>query len=128
MDKLIVKPLEAVGNVKFGMMRTDVRELLGEFTEFKKTKFSKNTTDDFEFCHVYYNKDDKCEAVEIFDTVEVIVDGQVVFPGNISGAKKVFGQLVQEGDDYTDVVKSVGIYAPSGKMETILFGETGYYD
>ena len=128
MDKIIVKPLIEVGGVKFGMKRADVRKIFGEATEFKKSKFSKNTTDDFGFCHVFYNVNDECEAVEIFDNTEVAIDGQVVFPTSIDNAKKVLKNLVKDEDGYTDKEKSVGIYVLSGKMESILFGEMGYYD
>lgn len=128
MDKINVKPLVEVGGVKFGMKRADVREIFGEATEFRKSKFSKNTTDDFGFCHVFYNKNDECEAIEIFDNTEVTVDGQVVFPTSIENAKKILKNLVKDEDGYTDKEKSVGINLPSEKMESILFGETGYYD
>lgn len=128
MDKIIAKPLVEVGGVKFGMKRADVRKILGEATEFKKSKFSKNTTDDFGFCHVFYNTNDECEAIEIFDDIEVTVEGQVVFPTSIDSAKKVLKNLIKDEVGYTDKEQSVGIYAPSSRMESILFGEAGYYE
>jgi len=93
-----------------------------------KSKFSKTTTDDFGFCHVFYNTNDECEAIEIFEEVEVSVNGKAVFPTTIENAKKVLGELQKEEDSYTSREKSIGIYAPSGKMESILFGITGYYE
>jgi len=49
-------PLKSVNGIKFGMKREEVRKLLGEYEEFKKSVLSTNTTDDFGYCHVYYNK------------------------------------------------------------------------
>lgn len=128
MDKIIVEPLKEVNGVKFGMKRSDVRKILGNAREFKKSKFSKNTTDDFGFCHVFYNEDDECEAVEIFDDVKVYVEGTEVFPASIEKAKQILGQLKEEDGNFVNVGKSVGISASSGKMESILFGVKGYFE
>lgn len=127
MDRINVIPLKSFGEVRFGMKRVDVRKILGEAQEFKKSKFNKTTTDDFGFCHVYYNTADECEAVEFFGEIEVYVLEKKIFPGKIDEAKSVLKDLAQDGDDYTDTDDSIGIYAPSGEMESILFGESGYY-
>ena len=58
--KINVVPLQEVNGVKFGMHRNEVRAILGEAREFKKSKFSKNTTDDFGYCHVFYDTDNQC--------------------------------------------------------------------
>jgi hypothetical protein len=128
MDKIKVIPLKEFANVKFGMKREEVRKELGDAKEFKKTKYSKVFTDDFGFCHVYYDEKDTCEAVEFFGDVEVFVNGEKVFPGSINDCKAVFTDLFQDGDDYTSTEYSVGIYAPNNKMESILFGVSGYYE
>ena len=128
MDRINVIPLKSVGEVKFGMKRTDVRSFWGEANEFKKSKFSKTTTDDFGFCHVYYNSSDECEAVEFFEGIEIYISGKKIFPGEIVEVMSVLPGLVKDEDDYTDTKSSVGIYAPSGRLESILFGETGYYE
>ncbi|MDE7202862.1 MAG: hypothetical protein K2O91_13385 [Lachnospiraceae bacterium] len=101
----------------------------GRCKGIKKSKFSKNTTDDFGFCHVFYNTSDECEAIEILDNVEVFVDGMMVFPANIEDVKSAVGEFQKEDEvSLVNVNKSVGIYAPSGKMESILFGVSGYYE
>lgn len=128
MNKINVIPLKEFANVKFGMKRTDVRNVLGNAKEFKKTKFSKISTDDFGFCHVYYDEKDRCEAVEIFDDTEVFVNGKKVFPVSITDCEKVFTDLIKDGDDYTSIENSVGIYAPGNRMEGILFAVAGYYE
>jgi hypothetical protein len=129
MDNWIAQPLNGVHNIKFGMDRKDVRKLFcNEAHEFKKSKFSKNTTDDFGIFHVYYDKNDKCEAVEIFNDVNVSIDGRIVFPIEVISAKEVVGDFEEVDGSYISKKSSIGIYAPSGKMESILFGIKGYYD
>lgn len=124
-----VEPLNDVNGIKFGMDRTTVRKVIAsEVTAFKKTKFSKTTTDDFGFCHVFYDIDDKCEAVEIFDDVTVTVHGTLVFPTSMAAVKTVFTDIEEDSDGCISKKDSIGIYAPSGKMESILFGDKGYYE
>lgn len=128
MDKIAAHFLKDVHGVSFGMKRAAVREAFGTAKEFRKSKYSKTTTDDFGFCHVFYNANDECEAIEIFDDVEVEVDGTVVFPTAIESVKKEIPDLLEEDGSLISKKFSVGIYAPSGKMESILFGAPGYYD
>ena len=97
------------------------------YKEFKKTPLSTNTTDDFGAFHVYYDDDDRCEAVEFFDDAEVEVDGELVFPTSSEEVRRVIPSLVPDGDGLVSVEESIGIYAPGGTMESILFGVKGYY-
>lgn len=129
MFKWTAIPLEEINGVKFGMPRSEVRGILGgEYREFKKGKFSKNTTDDFGVCHVFYTPDDRCEAVEVFDECEVYVNGKLLFPLDISSVKKLIDDLEEDTGSYISKKLSIGIYAPEGTPESILFGEAGYYD
>ena len=128
MDKVTAVPLKEVAGVKFGMKRSEVRKVLGQANEFKKTKFSKTFADDFGFCHVFYNSDDECEAIELFKEVQVVIDGMLVFPTTLDEAKKILGELQEDGGSYISEKDSVGICAPGGSMESILFGIAGYYE
>lgn len=129
MLKWSATPLEGINGVKFGMPRSEVRKVLGgKYKEFRKSKFSKNTTDDFGICHVFYNPDNKCEAVEVFDECEILVNGEVIFPLDISSVKKRISDLKEDTGSYISKELSIGIYAPEGKPESILFGEAGYYE
>lgn len=121
-------PLVEVNGIKFGMKRCDVRKVFGKATEFKKSKFSKTTTDDFGFCHVFYNQNDECEAIEIFDENEVQIDNIKVFPDNADKLKSILSDIEDDDCGFISKSKSIGVYAPDGKMESILFGCTGYYD
>lgn len=128
MDKWIVIPLECVGKIKFGMEREKVRGLMNRnFREYKKSRFSQNTTDDFGFCQIFYDKKNVCEAVEIFEDVEVIINGTTVFPGSTEMAYQIIPGLVRDEYGLTSTEQSVGISVSDGKMESILFGRQGYY-
>lgn len=129
MFRWIATPLSEVNGVKFGMERAEVRKILGgKYTEFKKSKFSKTTTDDFGVCHVFYDLNDRCEAVEIFDECEISIEGKIVFPLDIEAVKDIISDLEEDAGSYISKSQSIGIYAPEGKAESILFGVPGYYE
>ena len=120
-------PTVSVNGVKFGMSREKVRSLLGVATEFYKGKDAVNTTDNFKFCHVAYDENNKCEAIEIFYESEVYVNGTLIFPTDFETAKKVIEDLEEDDDGLISISKSIGIYAPYDDMESIVFGKEGYY-
>ena len=128
MDKWTVIPTKKVNDIEFGMERSEVRKKFPvQAREFKKSKFSKRTTDDFGSCHVYYDENDRCEAVEIFDDAEVYMDGKKVFPITVQEIMEIISDLVKEEDSLISENLSIGIYAPENKMESILFGCKEYY-
>lgn len=127
MNILKAIPLSEVNGVKFGMKRSKVRSIFGNAKEFKKSKYSKTTTDDFGFCHVFYNLNDECEAIEIFSETEVQINGISVFPKGAEALKSMFDDLEEDEDGFISKSQSIGVYAPYDKMESILFGCAGYY-
>lgn len=128
MKTITAVPLYEVDGVKFGMKRGEVRNILGTAKEFKKMKFSKTTIDDFGFCHVYYNINDECEAIEIFDECEVLINGNVVFPYEAGTLKSMINDIEEDESGFISKKQSIGVYAPDNKMESILFGCSGYYE
>ena len=126
--KFDVAPMVSVNEIKFGMKRNEVRQLLGSATEFFKFEDDEVTTDDFGFCHVFYDKNDRCEAVEIFNESEVYIDGNLVFPTDFNTALEIVHDFEQDDDGLISYSSSIGIYAPNDEMESILFGNKGYYD
>ena len=126
-------PTESVGMIRFGMTREMVRTTVGmPFTVFCKSRFSKNTTDDFGFMHVFYDEKDICEAVELFDDCVVMVDDVCLMPsdkGIIDGWLKTRDAAIEVSPD-SSVSKSlsIGVAASDGKIESVLFGRAGYYD
>lgn len=127
MNILKATPLSEVNGVRFGMKRNEVRSIFGEAKEFKKSKFSKTTTDDFGFCHVFYNLNDECEAIEIFDESEVQINGKTIFPKGVDILRSMLTDLEEDESGFISKSQSIGVYAPNDKMESILFGCTGYY-
>lgn len=127
MEKWIAEPLNGVNGVLFGMSRKDVREALKlPCKEFKKSKFSKNTTDDFGICHVFYDEDNRCQAIEVFDDAEITVNGKCIFPTDVEEVRSVF-QFEENEGCFINRELSIGIYAPNGQIESILFAVKGYY-
>lgn len=128
MDKWEFKPLESIGCIKFGMDRDEVHRLLGaECVEFKKNKFSKNTSDDYKKFHIFYTPENKVDALEFFDDVEIIMEGKVIFPIHSAEIEKLIPHIEKEGNYYTQAGKSIGIEVNSGKAESILVGAKGYF-
>ncbi len=126
MIKLDVKPLISVGEVEFGMPREKVRQLFGAYSEFRKTPNSVKTTDAFSFCHVFYDDNDCCEAIEIFDA-EVYINDRLIFPCSLDEVKVLFPNAEEEYGSYLEKELSIGLYIPDKDAESILLGKEGYY-
>ena len=129
MERWELKPLKSVGRIVFGMKRTDLRKLFeAKCKEFKKTKYSKNTTDDYGRFHVFYTLDDKVEAVEFFEDIEISLNGLVIFPIAKNKIEELLPDIVKEGNSYTHIKMSIGIETDSSKAESILVATEGYYE
>ena len=128
MERWDLKPLESVGVLSFGMDREEARKLLGDkFTVFRKNKFSKNTTDDYGKFHVYYTPDDKVEAVEFFEGVEIDLDGKTIFPIQTKEIEKALPGIEKDNSDYTSAEKSIGYATNTVMAESILVAGAGYF-
>ena len=127
MNRIVAVPLVAVGGVRFGMKRDEVRQILGNAREFRKNQFSRNTTDDFGFCHVFYNADNECEAIEVFPEVEILVNGQIIMPSSLESIMGIAQDLHEDDGCLISESLSIGITISSGNIESILFGCQGYY-
>lgn len=128
MESWTAEPMKRVGHIALGADRDSTRKTVGgRFAEFRKTPMSKNTTDDFGSFHIYYDENNCVEAVELFPELEVEVMGKLIFPTSLEDALKALPSLQPDGDGLISIADSVGIYAPDGNMESILFGVEGYY-
>lgn len=128
MDKWEIKPLVSVGNIRFGMKREEIRNLFGDrYKEFKKNKYSTNTTDDYGNFHVFYTSDNLVDAVEIYESIEVVLEGAVVFPIRSEDIEKKISGIEREGNSYICIDKSIGIEVDADQAESILIGSAGYY-
>lgn len=129
MDKWLVEPLKSVKGIAFGENRETARKLMGgEYTEFKKSRYSSNTSDDFGCCHIFYDGDNKVEAVEIFSDVEVVILGKSVFPDGLDDLKALIPDLKDEGGSFISEKSSVGVTMDGRNMDAILFGCPNYYN
>ena len=123
-----IVPSESVGKVLFGAERNEVRSILNGFKgEFKKSKFSKTTTDDFGYCHVFYNKDNQCNAVEFFEECELLYKGKDLFKISVLELKKLFPDIKEEYGSYISVMASIGVVFNGDAVESILIGCKDYY-
>lgn len=125
-------PLKSIGDICFGMSRADVRKKLNlGYKEFKKSELSDNTQDDFINFHIFYNKDNLVEAVEIFkNDIEITFNEEIIFPVTINKIKEVFTSLEKEDDfHYLDKKNSIGIEIDDNEcLTSMLFGKDGYYE
>lgn len=129
---------KSIGLVNFGMLREVVREKLGEYSEFKKTEFSKNTTDDFKFIHAYYDNNNMLDAVECFGQAKIIFNNIDIMALNIKQLKLFLeNQSIKYTTDESGMkADTVGIsaYIPNimndkeAKIETLLLFKEGYYE
>ena len=132
MNKLDFLPYNGAGQIKLDSAREEARKILGTFKEFRKTKFSKNTTDDFSFCHIFYNEQNKVEAAEFFDSTEFLFKGKNLFSSSFTGLKSFLKSNAidfQEDDSglRSDAI-GLSVYSPDKeKIETIFIYQRGYY-
>lgn len=131
MEAFELKPYENVGIVKFNSERVEVRKSLGNFSEFRKTKFSKNTTDDFRFLHVIYDENNKVEAIEFFKESKLVLNGKNLFDFSYEELKSYLNDSNSKEDDFSYTSNKFGLTfskGDDGKVESILAFRKGYWD
>jgi hypothetical protein len=126
-------PYVGGGQIKFDSLRDDVRKTLGTFKEFKKTKYSSNTTDDFLYCHVFFDEYNKVEAIEYFNSIEFLFKEKDLFLFQFNDLKLFLesNAIIYQEDDSGLRSDSVGlsVYSPDkNQIETILIYRRGYFD
>lgn len=130
MDKIEIEPYERAGNIKFGSERETVRKDNENFKEFRKSRFSKNSTDDFSSFHVFYSEDDRVEAVEFFRESNLYFHDIQLFSqsyGDLKARLNTLDSNITEDGIYKTLGFSV--YSPDGEqVESILVFGKGYYD
>ena len=124
-------PYEGFESVSFEESREDARTKLGTYKEFRKTKFSKNTTDDFGDFHVFYDENNAVQAVEFFGG-EVILNNDKLLPNTKKGLLETLTKFDEKALATPESVESkllgVNAYAPGDIVEAILIYRKGYYD
>ncbi|HBB13439.1 MAG TPA: hypothetical protein DCZ76_04095 [Treponema sp.] len=131
MSNITIIPYEGIEKVHFGDSRENTRSNLGNYKEFKKSKFSANTTDDFGFCHVFYTKDNKVDAIEFFPESELKFNNKFLFSLNYSELKSFLKDTNLEEDDTGAKFPNYGlsVYSPDlNKIETIMLYSKSYWE
>ncbi len=126
--EFVIIPNKSIGEILFGLERNEIRNILTGFKgEFKKNKFCKNTTDDFGYCHVFYDGKDKCNAVEFFSPKKLIYENKNLFDLSIEELKYLFPDIREEYGSYISQKSSIGIVFEGNVVESILIGCKDYY-
>ncbi|ONI41649.1 hypothetical protein AN639_03245 [Candidatus Epulonipiscium fishelsonii] len=127
--KWYITPLVGANNIKFGMTREEVRKLVNlPYTEFYKWK-STVPTDAYKYFHAFYDEEDKLEALEFSDEVELIYKEINMFSLAQEGIQSLFEEIEVDGEYLTDIAYSIGIFIPEDEQnpESILIGKKDYY-
>lgn len=141
MQNFIIETYKSVGELLFSMNKKEIRNLLGnEYKEFKKSKYSKTFTDDYKFAHIYYNEDDKFEAIEFFNeqSISLTLNNKELIGIPYNDLKDFIltldDELLIESDNFTSKKLGIGAYAPGVSNnnntipETIIVFKNGYYE
>jgi len=125
-------PTVKCGELDFLTDRANVRLLLGKYDTFIKSKSSEKATDDFGFCHVYYNKFDQLIAIEFFPEADLQFSGEKLFllpAKELVNLVKSYDEKVVI-DEYSVFSKDLGISAEidEGYIKSVLVCTADYYD
>ena len=117
--------------ISFGESRENTRRIFGEYEEYRKNNFSKNTSDDFREFHVFYDSEDNVEAIEFFDS-ELFINNKKIFPNNKSDLIKILTELGAKGSESADSIVSsllgISVYIPDGQPKSLLIYKKGYFN
>ena len=123
-----IKPFESVGTIEFGAKRKETRSKLGEFKEFKKTKFSKNTTDDFGNFHIFYDESDRVAAIEFFRNAEVYFREKNLFVLDKTALVSLFNDPSESEEPDAIIFDSYGVEISfeDNEVDSVFVHSKGY--
>lgn len=123
-------PYESIGSIRMGSSREVVRKNNPDYREFKKNRFSKNSTDDYGAYHVFYTISNCVEAVEVFKGIDIILNGITI--SSLSLDQLIFSlsdsKMTKESDIVNFPSYGLSISIQSGTIESYLFYAKGYWD
>lgn len=124
-------PTVSFEGIPFGMEKIGVRKRIAKNLNLSHFEFQKgkddNNVDAYDDFHVFYDDDDKFEAIEFFGKASVILEGEKVYPGDVVRLQNIISDLSEIMGSWLSVEQSIGVYAPQGTIESILFGKANYY-
>jgi|SRR5579864_1340719 len=129
-----ISSFESVGSLRFGDLRQDIRKrLVGNYVTFKKD-VGENDTDAYNELglHLYYNKQDRLEFVEIFEPAQPQFRG-ILFIGrdvsDVSNDLKKLGFSTESDEVGLNCPEAgIGLTASDGIIEGVAVFRKGYYD
>jgi hypothetical protein len=138
-----IKSHVSVGEIRFGEFREEVRKLIGSrFEEFRRSASSTNTSDHYVElgCFVYYDTENKVEAVELSKPANAIFDGVDLLDVSIESLMAFMrshdSKIELESDGFVSNKTGVSAYipgidvdpdSPDLRAESILAFRPGYY-
>ena len=137
--KYIINKYIGFNNIKFGMTRAELHNVLGEpLDSFRKSPFDQYDIDNYQDCFVYYRAPDEVEAFEFYGDIELEYQGYSLLKNTIG---RLF-ELFQRSDDNLEIDETgfvsykdgISVYLPAWEEnrdevpESILIFEKGYYD
>lgn len=100
---LDVLSYRGLGPIQFGMSRKDVRNLLGENYRASTMSFGGETdiSDHFMFegILIFYDKDDRCIAIQVYEPSQVTMNGHVLVGIAFDEVRDWFAQLDPDFQD-----------------------------
>jgi hypothetical protein len=140
----LVEPYQGIGNINLGMSREKIRSILNDcdvkWETFMKTPTSIAATDAFTNLgmHIFYEKSDVCEAIEVFAPAKPILLGKCLLGVKYQELEAWFREIddTVAVDDYglTSHKFGVGLYVPDtvkfpdAVVEGVIVFARGYYD
>lgn len=126
---------EGTDLIKFGMTSEEIQSILKIKPDlFKKTEFDIYDTEDYRFCHVFYeaesNKKLVCAAIEFFKPSQVFLDNM-----QLIGAKKETGEdlfktkfedCVTDTSNTSSKKYDIAFYAPRKTISSVFIARKGY--
>jgi hypothetical protein len=126
--KLVIEPRVAVGPIRFGMSRDDVRAALGgSVRAFHKNRGPKLLADDFREAnlHVFYREDDTAYAVEMWRGAQPVFEGidffEAPYPWLLTTLRQIDPELVIEQSGAESLKLSLRLWKPDpqGSLEAV---------
>jgi hypothetical protein len=135
MDLQEIVPYQGLGDLRLGMTRGEVRDLLGPgFRSFRKTPWSAADTDAYDGLgfHLYYDPQDRLEFIETFPPCRPRYRGVELFGARPKALLRRLAAVgcdaVGDGESYDFRECGFVLYVPDRTIESVAVYRRGYYD
>lgn len=120
-------------SLKLNIDRKKFRESIDKKPiEFKKTVWSKISSEDYGLFHVFYDDNDLVDAIEFFNEIEVFLNENNLMKISRIEAREIIksNDINFIEDDFGIISKklSIAICCPTDIVESVLVGRENYFD